>query len=323
MKIKKGEVNKELVISARLIKAFVPSFSEGKLPIARSIMNLLKGSCKSELFYNEVYILREDGTKLRLCIYAPLNKKVNVPGILWMHGGGYGLGIPEMDEKFFKRVIDETDAVIIAPDYTLSYESPYPAAINDCYLALKWMKDNAKTYDININQLMIGGESAGGGLTAALSLLARDKKEVNICFQMPLYPMLDDRMIFPSTIDNDDPVWDSKSNLEAWKIYLGDLFGTDDVPPYASALRSIDYKDIPPTLTYVGSLEVFKDETIEYVDRLLKAGNEVYFKLFEGGYHAFDVFNSTSVIGSEAFEFLITTLKYAIDNYYKENKVKE
>lgn len=319
MKIKKGEVNRELVVTGRLIQTFVPSFSEGTLPIARSLMNLIKGTCKVDLLYEERFIKREDDSLLRVCVYKSIDTKENAPVVLWMHGGGYGLGIPEMNEKFYKRMIDETGVVIIAPDYTLSFEKPYPAAIDDCYLALKWIKHNANELGINKNQIMIGGESAGGGLTAALSLMARDKKEVNISFQMPLYPMIDDRMIFPSTLDNNDPVWDSKSNQVAWKTYLGELFGTDDVPTYASAMREIDFSDLPPTITYVGSLEVFKDETLEYVDRLLKAEIEVYFQLYEGCYHSFDMLNSNTVIANEAFTFLFTTLNYAIQNYIKEN----
>ncbi|VEU82332.1 alpha/beta hydrolase [Acholeplasma hippikon] len=319
MKVNKGEVNRELALTGRLIQTFVPSFSQNKLPIARSLMNLIKGSCKVDLSYEQIYIKREDGTDLRVCIYKPNTMNEPLPVVVWMHGGGYGLGIPEQNEKFFKRMIDETNVVIVSPDYTLSFEKPYPAAINDCYLALKFTKDNASLLNIKPNQIMIGGESAGGGLTAALSIIARDKKEVNISFQMPLYPMLDDRMIFPSTIDNNDPVWDSKSNKEAWKVYLGDLFGTDDVPPYASPMREIDFSNLPPTLTYVGSLEVFKDETMDYVDKLLKSSNEVYFQLYEGCYHSFDMLNSNTVIANEAFTFLFTTLRYAIKNYFKEN----
>lgn len=321
MKVNDQLVNKELVGTALLIKTFVPSFSKGTLPIARNLMNLIKGKCNLDLFYEEVYIKRADGTDLRLTIYAPKNRIKNAPGILWMHGGGYGLGIPEMNDKFFKKVIDETNAIIISPDYTLSFEAPYPAAINDCYLALEWMKNNTHLYDINPNQLMIGGESAGGGLTACLSLMARDKKEINIAYQMPLYPMLDDRMILPSAINNEDPVWDSVSNLAAWKVYLNDLFGTDLVSKYASPLRETDFSGLPPTFTYVGSLEVFRDETIEYVDRLLKVENRVVFRLFDGVFHAFDSLSPHSLIATEAFELLIDNLKYAIENYFKENKV--
>ncbi len=289
--------------------------------MAKKLMSTIKGRTFQNLYYEEVYIKREDNTQLRLTIYAPLKRKFNAPGLLWMHGGGYGLGIPEMDERLYKKLIDETDCVIIAPDYTLSVEKPYPQAINDCYLALMWMKKHHMNYMININQLMIGGESAGGGLTAALALMARDKNEVNVCFQMPLYPMIDDRMITPSSQNNDDPVWSSKSNKLAWELYLGELYGRDDVPYYAAPARALNLKNLPPCLTYVGSIEPFRDETVEYVNRLQLQGNLVTFKIFDGGFHAFDILGEKTKIGSSALTFLLENFKFATKNYFKENKI--
>ncbi len=110
------------------------------------------------------------------------------------NGGGYATGMPEM--IYFTRAISlvkKYGAVLIVPAYRLSIEASYPAALEDSYAALKFLKDNSNYLGVNVNQIMIGGESAGGGLTVALCMYARDKKEVNIAFQMPLYPMLDDR----------------------------------------------------------------------------------------------------------------------------------
>ncbi|MBG0762201.1 alpha/beta hydrolase [Acholeplasma laidlawii] len=320
MKSKDQAIDSELRLTGKFIRFFTPSFKVGTLKLAKKLTGALKGKVPTKLFYEEVYIPRLDGTFLRLTVYAPIKRKYNAPGLLYMHGGGYGLGIPEMNEKLFKLLIDETGCVIISPDYTLSVEKPYPAAIDDCYLALLWMKKNHLSYMINPNQLMIAGDSAGGGLTAALALLARDKNEVQIAFQMPLYPMIDDRMNTPSAINNDDPVWNSKQNKLAWELYLGELFGKDEVPYYAAPARAQNLKNLPPTMTYVGSVEPFLDETIDFVSRLKLQGNEVNFKIFEGGYHAFDILSDKTQIGIAAKNYLLDSFKYAIKNHFKENK---
>lgn len=321
MKLIDQEIDPELRLTGKFIRFFTPSFKVGTLKLAKKLMGAIKGKATSKLFYEEVFIPRGDGTSLRLTVYAPINRRFNAPGLLYMHGGGYGLGIPEMNEKLFKLLIDETQCVIISPDYTLSVEKPYPAAIDDCYLALLWMKKFHMNYMINPNQLMIAGDSAGGGLTAALALLARDKNEVNVAFQMPLYPMIDDRMNTASAIDNEDPVWNSKQNRLAWQLYLGTLFGNPDIPYYAAPARAINLKNLPPTLTYVGSVEPFLDETIDYVNRLKLQGNDVQFKIFEGGFHAFDILSDRTQIGLAAKNFLIENFQYAIKNYFKENKI--
>jgi len=242
-----------------------------------------------------------------------------VPGVLWIHGGGYAMGVPEQSSGMYKRLIAESNCVIVAPDYRLSAEAPYPAALEDCYEALMWMKDNAEVLGIRDNQLMVGGDSAGGGLTAALTLYARDKGAVKIAFQMPLYPMIDDRMISESVKENNAPLWNSDLNKYAWKLYLGELF-EKDVPAYAAAARATDYSNLPPTATFVGDLEPFRDETVEYVNNLRKAGVHVDFEMYKGCYHAFDAACSKAEVSKKATSFLMDSFKYAVENYFAEQK---
>ncbi|MBC7958907.1 MAG: alpha/beta hydrolase [Vallitaleaceae bacterium] len=244
--------------------------------------------------------------------------KENVPGILWLHGGGYALGAPEMAASMAKRLIEASDGIVIAPDYRLSVEAPYPAALEDSYEVLLWMKNHAKELGIRDDQLMVGGDSAGGGLTAALTLYARDQGDVAIAFQMPLYPMLDDRMTSESAKDNNAPVWNSKSNYNGWKLYLGELFGTQSVPYHAAPARAEDYRKLPPTATFVGELEPFRDETIEYVENLRKAGVPVEFQICKGCFHAFDRMNPKSNVSKQAIDFLMTEFEYAVNNYFAE-----
>lgn len=128
----------------------------------RMIDRLFKGKPVKGLQSTQEWIARPDGSQLRLCIYKPLTPRQDVPGVLWNHGGGYAIGVPELGGEMYKRLIEESGCVIVAPDYRLSTEAPYPAALDDCYLALLWMRDHAAELGIRANQLMVGGESAGG-----------------------------------------------------------------------------------------------------------------------------------------------------------------
>ena len=161
----------------------------------------------------------------------------HTPGILWIHGGGYATGMAGM--VYMSRalnLVQKYGAVVISPEYRLAGKTPYPAALEDCYTALLYLKNHAAELGCSENQIMVGGESAGGGLTAALCMYARDRGEVQIAFQMPLYPMIDDRDT-DSSRDNHSLGWNTVSNHFGWKGYLGGLYGSDEVPPYAAPAR--------------------------------------------------------------------------------------
>lgn len=321
MKINNTMIDKELRVKGSFIKLINSSFTERRLKFLGKNMKKFKMKVKDKTMkVTEEWITCKDGSKMRLCIFKPLNEVKDVPGVLWIHGGGYALGAPEQGKLYAKKFMEVSDCVVVAPDYCLSVHKPYPKALEDCYDALLWMRGNAEKLGIRDSQLMVGGDSAGGGLTAALTLYARDKKEVEIAFQMPLYPMIDDRMTNESAKDNNAPVWSSKSNYNAWKIYLGELFKTADVPYYAAPARAKDFKNLPPTMTFVGDLEPFRDETIRYVDELKKAGVETKFKLYKGCFHAFDQMCPSAKVSKDAFDFLKNAFKYATKNYYAEQK---
>ncbi|MDL2288194.1 alpha/beta hydrolase [Oscillospiraceae bacterium OttesenSCG-928-F05] len=216
------------------------------------------------------------------------------------------------------RFVGYSGCVVAAPEYRTSLDAPYPAALEDCYAALLWLKEHGSEYGMRDNQVMVGGDSAGGGLTAAITLYARDKGEVAIAFQMPLYPMIDDRMNTESATDNDAPLWDSRANDVAWRLYLGELFGKDTVPAYAAPARNTDFNGLPPALSFVGSVEPFRDEAIEYMKRLEAQGIPVGFKVFEGAFHAFDILAPGSSVGKEATAFLMEGFDYAAKHCFAE-----
>lgn len=231
---------------------------------------------------------------------------------------GYALGIPEQEMGYVKAITKNTNSIVILPDYTLSVDKPYPAALEDCYTALVWMKEHASELGINPDQLFVAGESAGGGLTAALTLYARDKSEIKIAFQMPLYPMLDCRMKTASMYENDAPVWDYEANKLGWRLYLGQLYESDNIPCYASPALAIVYSNLPNTYTFIGTIEPFYNETMKYIENLKNAGVDARADVYEGCYHAFDLFGSKKKIGKLATEKWIKEFKYAVENYYAE-----
>ncbi len=323
MYITNDRIAKEIRITGRIVRSCLPFFKASTFSFCNKMLKYMKGRGGKGMRFSQIEIERPKSEftptgKLRLCIYQPEIQKESGPGVLWLHGGGYGLGIPEQDEGFIRRFVTQYGCTVVSPDYCLSVEKPYPAALEDCYTALLWMKEHAEEYKIRTNQLMIGGDSAGGGLTAALTIYARDKKEVALAFQMPLYPMLDDRLITSSSQNNDAPVWNTKSNLAGWKLYLGNRYGQSDVPAYAAPARLEDFSDLPPAVTYVGSIDPFYDETVTYMENLKKKGIAAHYRVFDGCFHGFDLLASKSPQAREASDFLMEQFGYAVRNYYAE-----
>jgi len=269
------------------------------------------------------FITHLDGFRQRaLRIYdknnrrALYNKKRGTYLCKALHGGGYALGFPEQDESFIRNFMRTVPCVIVSPAYRLSPEATYPAALDDCYAALIWLRDHAKEYGVRDDQLAVGGDSAGGGLTAALTIRARDAGEVAIAFQMPLYPMLDDRTGTDTHFDNDAPVWNSRSNRSAWALYLGALHGQSNIPPTAVPACLNDFSGLPPAFTYIGSIEPFRDETVSYMENLRAAGVPVEYKVHEGCYHAFDIMCPRSEPAREATSALLDFFRQACERYY-------
>lgn len=286
---------------------------------------------------SDVYVSRGDGTNLRLLVMQrksmgageDCGSEDEVPGgehepsrgavgVLWIHGGGYVTGIPEMAYMGMPpHMLRERRCVVVCPDYRLAPEMPFPGGLEDCHLALTWLRAHADALGVRSDKLFVGGESAGGGLTAALCIYERDllragQDGVRVACQMPLYPMLDDRPT-PSSAHNEAPVWDGRLNRLAWDRYLEGM-DRERIVPYAAPARETDYGDLPPAITFVGSLEPFLDETVAYVTSLRGAGVPTDFREYRGCYHGFDMFGESSSAAS-AREFFIRRFSHACDTY--------
>ncbi len=312
MKINRNEIAEDLRVMGDIYKV-VLNYSPAK-SIFKSKPVIPKQAKRDRTAYSE-YIRKDDGTYIRLLIHKPKSEYKNIPIVLWIHGGGYATGMPEMIYMSMAKNLFE-ECVVVSPEYRLSSHDPYPAALEDCYCALKWIKEYAHRLGCNPNQIFVGGESAGGGLTAALCLYARDRKEVNIACQMPLYPMLDYRGDTESMRNNNAPVWNEKRNIAGWNLYLE---GQTVVSKYASPALETDYRNLPMAFTFVGDIEPFYDETVTYINHLKQAGVPAEIKVMHGCYHAFDMMVPMAKETKEAKEYFMDCFHYACKNAFASN----
>lgn len=240
------------------------------------------------------------GGDVRLRVHRRVGASAeNRPCLFWMHGGGYVLGVPEMDDLRFDRWCQRFDLIGVCVQYRLAPEHPYPAAIDDCYAGLSWIKANGAELGIDTSRVGIGGPSGGGGLAAALGLVVRDRGEFDIDYQMLIYPMIDDTQTTASS-QWDVPIWDPESNQFGWSSYLGSLYGSDNVPAHAAPTRAADLSGLPPTYIMSGTLDAFVDEDIDYATRLNHAGVPVELHLYPGAPHGFDGFAPGSTLSRQA-----------------------
>ena len=282
-------------------------------------------SNNSVMSIEEIYLPTADGdTRIRVKIYRPKSPSASsssdkLPPMLYTHGGGYITGNPEMFESMLSKFMERRPCVIVAPCYRNALVKPYPAALDDCYMALLWVRDNANELGINANKFIIAGHSAGGGLTAAVTLKARDTKDVKVAFQMPYYPMIDDQQPHDPARSMDAPCWDNKSNAFGWASYLKDLHAQNaEIPAYAAPARNTDYSDFPPTITFVGEYEPFYWETLEYVQRLTEAGVDVAFKEYKKCTHGAGMLAPDSPLGQDAIAFSLDSYADFYDRYVEE-----
>jgi acetyl esterase/lipase len=211
----------------------------------------------------------------------------DAPGIVWLHGGGLVLGSYDMDAPFLDTLVARTGCVAVSVDYRLAPETPYPGALDDCFAALAFVYDHAGDLGVDGLRLAVGGFSAGAGLAAACALLARERG-VPLVHQHLVYPMLDDRQTTPSSRWEMLAVWSREMNTFAWQCYLGELYGTDDVPAFAAPARADDLTGLAPAYVHVGSLDGFLHENIDYAARLISAGVPTELHVFPMVPHGFE-----------------------------------
>ena len=323
-KVRTSDIRSELRPVAQLLKLTYTASNEAAFAkYDRQCIRKYRGKWKSiNTIAEEKAIVRDDGSILRILVVRSEDKESEqATGLLWLHDGGFAYGVPEQESILVDLLCGDGSCIAVLPDYTKSIEDPYPAALSDCYKVLLWMKDNAEDLGINRNQLFVGGSGSGGGLAAALCLRARDVRDVRIAFQMPISPMLDDRMESESAKDNNAPVWDSKKNRAAWDLYLKDM--EEGTPVYAAPGREKNLKGMPPACGIVGDLEPVKDETVLYFARMKKEDVPVSLRVYHGCFHGFQVTAVNSNVAMNAQRYLVDSFRYAQKHYYAHNEKPE
>jgi len=236
-------------------------------------------------------------------VYRPDNSTESLPALLWMHGGGYVLGSLQGDDYKVRQLVKNVDCIVVSVEYRLAPEHPFPAPLEDCYAALMWLAANTDKLGVDAARMAVGGLSAGGGLAAALALLARDRAEVNVLFQMLCCPMIDDQNVTSSSYSITDPrLWNRDCNERGWAAYLGGegVAGSESTSPYAAVAGAEDLSNLPPAYIPVGSQDLFVDENIEYARRLNQAGVPAELHIFPGGSHAFEFLVPAATISQRA-----------------------
>jgi acetyl esterase/lipase len=285
-----GDFHPDLALIARLLPGF--SFGPRLSKLARRLTRHASAPRSTPGVYASV---REVPGARTARIFVPEGVTGPMPAILWIHGGGFVMGSPAQDDALATMFACELGATVIAPSYRLGPEHPFPAAMDDLYATLTWLHANAQTLRVRADRIVVAGASAGGGLAAGLTLLARDRKQIPVAFQLLVYPMLDDRTVHRTLDGRNHRLWTAKSNRFGWTSYLGREPGGADVPAYASPARAESLAGLPPTWVGVGSFDLFHDEDVAYAKRLAAAGVPVELEVVPGAFHAFDALSRTNV----------------------------
>lgn len=242
-----------------------------------------------------------DHPQVPVRVYQPPTDGAPVPALVFFHGGGFVVGGLDTEDERCREYARRTGILVLSVDYRLAPEHPYPAGFDDCYRSVQWLAANAAELGVDPTRIMVGGTSAGGALAAAVSLAARDRGDLDIAYQMLLYPVIDDRMnTWSMARCVSTPGWNQPNSVHMWRHYLGDLFGGDDVPAYAAPGRATDLSGLPPAYVMTIDRDPLRDEAIDYALRLVAAGVPTELHNLPGTFHGFDAAHPVAAISQRA-----------------------
>ncbi|NRB47402.1 MAG: alpha/beta hydrolase [Saprospiraceae bacterium] len=252
-----------------------------------------------------------EGRKLRIDVLTPKEASGNLPCIYYSHGGGFLMDLLPAHMDICSEYAYRANCIVVIPHYHVAINHPFPASVEDCYEGLKWTIDAADQLGVDLSQLILAGESAGGALTASLSQMVRDRGLIKPIFQMLIYPVTSSKLDSDSMVNMPDaPVWGATNAKISWQKYLA---GHEDVPPYASPLDTEDFANLPPAYIEPCEFDVLRDEGIAYAKKLVAAGVSAELNITKGTIHAFDL-NKDSSITKAAMLSRVNALKAALED---------
>lgn len=274
-----------------------PELSVQTLPATRDMFTQALGAQPLPdlpVICSEVQVLSDDAQhSIRCLMVRPTAALSGAPAILHFHGGGHVLGAPEMDQPQLMRWAAELGCLVLSVDYRLAPETPFPGPMDDAYGALRWLHDQAAELGVDPSRIAVAGTSAGGAMAACLCLMARDRGEYPIAFQLLDAPRLDDAI---QREGSDNPftgefVWTRQASAFCWSAYIGDA----EPGAYASAARAEDLCSLPPAFIAVGALDLFVDECLAYCGRLIRSGVATELIIYPGCFHGFQMAKDATV----------------------------
>lgn len=231
-------------------------------------------------------------------VYRPV-PETPLPAIVYFHGGGWIVGDLETHDALCRNLADQARTVVVAVDYRLSPEARFPGPLEDCYSALKWVADQAQTLGIDKSRIAVSGDSAGGNLAAGVCLLARDRYEPSIRFQLLFYPVMWPNFETASYQLFADGYGLTRQDMRwFWSQYLGDAPGP--LSPYAAPLAAEDLAGLPPALVVTAEYDVLRDEGELFARRLTESGVPSQWRRYDGVIHGFVQLASVIARGREA-----------------------
>ncbi len=281
-------------ISARMMSALTPLFMK-KVPT-------------EGLTEEEVPI---PGAEPIMHVHRRVHSASPAPVVLWIHGGGYIIGNPKNEHRWAAAFLEAFDGVVACPGYRLAPQHPFPAALDDLTAAVDWIRSEGPARGMDPTRLVVAGESAGGGLAAALVQRLHDES-VSVLGQLLVYPMIDDRTAVRADIGRKEHYgWSNGSNHYGWSSYLGMAPGGHSVPDYAVPSRREDLTGLPPAWIGVGDMDVFYDENVEYARRLEAAGVPTQLETAAGAPHGFPSIAPEAAVSRE---FMASAVRFAADS---------
>jgi acetyl esterase/lipase len=269
---------------AKIIAADPPAtLSAGTLAKMRATGAKLPAQPPGDVERRDHVVAGEPDVVIR--VHRPAGAGAALPCVYSMHGGGYVTGSYASDDARLEGWSRAYQCAGVSVEYRLAPETPYPGPFEDCYRGLKWVFDHHEELGVDPGRIGVSGTSAGAGLAAGLAMLARDRGEVPLQFQLLDAPMIDDRQVTPSSRRDDLVIFDRHSSEFGWRSYLGARYGTPHVPAYAAPARATDLSGLPPAYVCVGNVDGFRDEAIDYAMRLNQAGVPAELHVHPGAPH--------------------------------------